>query len=105
MSTGAAGSAGFDEVLLVGRGPKEVSILKAVTVTIDRDRCKGCELCISFCPADVLALSDRDFNAAGYRPAVVARAEACTGCAHCARMCPEAAISITVLRPATPVAG
>ncbi|WP_324669583.1 4Fe-4S binding protein [Geochorda subterranea] len=78
--------------------------MKAVTVSIDRDRCKGCELCISFCPTGVLALSDRDFNASGYRPAVVVRPDACTGCAHCARMCPEAAISIAVLRPTTSMA-
>ena len=79
--------------------------LKSVTISIDRDRCKGCELCIAFCPEGVLALSERDFNAAGYRPAVVVRPEACTGCAHCARMCPEAAITLTLVRGPAAVAG
>ncbi|MEW6047087.1 MAG: 4Fe-4S binding protein [Bacillota bacterium] len=76
--------------------------MKTVAIVIDRDRCKGCELCIAFCPENVLALSSGDFNALGYRPATVVHPEACTGCTHCARMCPEAAITITVTQKAAP---
>ena len=28
------------------------------TVTIDIERCKGCELCIPACPVDVLVMSE-----------------------------------------------
>lgn len=81
--------------------------MKTVTIDIDRARCKACELCISFCPEGVLALSSGEFNALGYQPAIVVKPDACTGCAHCARMCPEAAITIAVhlpqVRPAAAV--
>lgn len=78
--------------------------MKTVAVTVDESRCKACELCITFCPEDVLALALERFNALGYTPVVAVRPERCTGCAHCARMCPEAAITITVTQRATAAA-
>jgi len=55
--------------------------------------CKGCELCISFCPKDVISLSDR-LNASGYLPAAFNDNGECTGCAVCAIVCPEVAIEV-----------
>jgi 2-oxoglutarate ferredoxin oxidoreductase subunit delta len=60
---------------------------------IDAGRCKGCDLCVAFCPKDALALSEGR-NAAGYHPAVLAHPDRCNGCALCAEMCPETAIEI-----------
>lgn len=68
-------------------------------VVFREDRCKGCEVCISVCPQDIIALSDH-INKLGYRPATVADQAACTSCGLCARVCPDAVIS--VYRPAKP---
>lgn len=62
-------------------------------IEIDRELCKGCELCISFCPKKALSLSDRT-NAAGYLTAVFDGDGECTGCAACALVCPEVAIEV-----------
>jgi 2-oxoglutarate ferredoxin oxidoreductase subunit delta len=61
---------------------------------IDRDRCKGCGLCITVCPKNVLELS-RELNAKGYYPAVQARPGDCIHCSACCIMCPDVAITIT----------
>ena len=63
-------------------------------VAIDVERCKGCELCLSACPPDVLTLAE-DFNSKGYRPVVLYDHEKkCTGCALCATVCPEGCITV-----------
>ena len=64
------------------------------TVVVETDRCKGCELCTTVCPQDVLVMSD-SFNARGYKPAVlVDPAGKCTGCALCAVICPDAVLTV-----------
>ena len=63
-------------------------------VVIDKDRCKGCELCVIACPAHVLRLAEGEFNLKGYHPAEVANAEACTGCGICAVICPDVVFTI-----------
>lgn len=57
------------------------------------DRCKGCELCIQFCPQGVLEASC-EMNAKGYHyPAIVPGKEnACVHCEFCTLICPEFAI-------------
>jgi 2-oxoglutarate ferredoxin oxidoreductase subunit delta len=62
-------------------------------IEINQALCKGCELCINFCPRNVIALADK-LNAAGYLPAAVKNAAECTGCATCALVCPEVAIEV-----------
>jgi len=59
-------------------------------VWIRKDHCKGCELCIEFCPKRVLARST-DFNVKGYHYPVVTNAE-CINCRLCVTVCPEYAI-------------
>lgn len=63
------------------------------TVEISRELCKGCELCISFCPKGSIFLSDK-LNANGYLPAAFIDNGECTGCAICALVCPEVAIEV-----------
>ncbi|MBX7233052.1 MAG: 4Fe-4S dicluster domain-containing protein [Caldilineales bacterium] len=64
------------------------------TVLIDRNRCKGCELCVHYCPQGVLQLEDA-YNARGYRPvALVERDHPCTGCAVCAVVCPDVVFTV-----------
>lgn len=62
-------------------------------ITIDRDRCKGCGLCVDICPRQVLAL-DNHLNAKGYTPANPVQMDKCIACALCARMCPDVAITV-----------
>jgi len=70
--------------------------LKGIELTIERDWCKGCGLCIEACPNHLLSLSE-DLNASGFHYAVLANPEECTGCASCALMCPDLAIQIRAL--------
>jgi len=62
-------------------------------IEIDQELCKGCQLCISFCPKDLISVSDR-LNASGYLPAVFNDNGECSGCAICALVCPEAIIEV-----------
>lgn len=73
-------------------------------VHINAEHCKGCELCIDYCPTKILALSE-DFNAKGYHYPVVIE-DNCIDCQACYTICPEFAI-FSVTRPpsdpATPI--
>ena len=60
-----------------------------VPVEIALDRCKGCELCISACPRDVLELDLSLVNALGHHPIRLTDPAGCTSCALCARICPD----------------
>jgi len=62
-------------------------------IQIDREFCKGCQVCISFCPKEAIYQSDKA-NASGYLPVVFNDNAECTGCAICAVVCPEAAIEV-----------
>jgi len=63
------------------------------TISIDPERCKGCGLCIEFCPKKLIVISDR-LNMKGYFVAAFEDGKECTGCATCAVMCPEVAIEV-----------
>ena len=60
---------------------------------IDKNRCKGCGLCVAICPKKVLEITDQ-VNTKGYFPAYRARPEDCIYCALCCTMCPDVAITI-----------
>lgn len=64
-------------------------------IVIDEDRCKGCLLCTTVCPKEILEQADH-LNRQGYKPAAMkAGAEdKCTACTSCAQMCPDAAITV-----------
>ncbi|MGI6296427.1 MAG: 4Fe-4S dicluster domain-containing protein [Armatimonadota bacterium] len=62
-------------------------------IKIDRERCKGCELCVHFCPQHCIEIEE-SYNSRGYRPACFVNQEECTGCAICARVCPDVAIEV-----------
>lgn len=56
-------------------------------IDINEKWCKGCGICIAFCPAKVLVARE-DGKAA------VANIEACTRCGLCELRCPDYAISV-----------
>jgi len=89
-------------------------------ITIKKDKCKGCLLCISFCPKGLISV-DNALNSKGVRPvefsrrgnkiaggipppAIVGsrqgREEAekdnseCLGCSMCAIICPDCCIEV-----------
>jgi 2-oxoglutarate ferredoxin oxidoreductase subunit delta len=76
--------------------PKEI---KRGSITIDRELCKGCYLCVSVCPNHLIAASD-ELNQKGYYPAQFSQTNddrkegKCTGCATCAIVCPDVAIEV-----------
>ncbi len=61
------------------------------TVYIHKERCKGCGLCIEFCPRDVLAEAE-EFNTKGYHPPYVLQEGQCVNCQVCILICPEFSI-------------
>jgi 2-oxoglutarate ferredoxin oxidoreductase subunit delta len=63
-------------------------------LTIDKDACKGCGLCVTVCPKGILKLSDTELNAKGYNPIEITDMTACIACAACARMCPDYVFTI-----------
>lgn len=54
---------------------------------IDKNWCKGCGICVSYCPTKVLEL-DREEKAKAVRP------EDCICCRMCELRCPDIAIEI-----------
>lgn len=66
-------------------------------ISIDRERCKGCGLCVHFCPRQVIAVS-KDLNQKGYYPAEPVEAgedaKGCNACTICGIVCPDVAIEV-----------
>lgn len=66
-------------------------------ITIDRELCKGCYLCVSVCPQEVISTSNK-LNQMGYYPAEFKenrkKDKRCIGCAMCATICPDVAIEV-----------
>ncbi len=63
-------------------------------VTFDNDLCKGCGLCESACPKQIIKLSKEKINAKGYHPAEIVGQDKCIACAFCAKMCPDCVITV-----------
>ena len=63
-------------------------------IEIEENRCKGCELCTSVCPKEIIHMADY-INSRGYRPAqLVDPDHECTGCTLCALVCPDVVITV-----------
>ncbi|MGD8823215.1 MAG: 4Fe-4S binding protein [Anaerolineales bacterium] len=74
-------------------------------IEINEELCKGCELCTTVCPKDLISMSYERFTPKGYRPAeLVDPDHECTGCAICSIICPDAAITVYRMVPADKVA-
>jgi 2-oxoglutarate ferredoxin oxidoreductase subunit delta len=63
-----------------GRGKTQVRVYP--------DWCKGCGICVAFCPAGVFVLSPQG-------KAVVAHEAMCIDCGFCELHCPDFAVSVT----------
>ena len=63
------------------------------TVLIEKDRCKGCGLCVQACPSHVLAMS-HEINTRGYFFPLVEHPDDCNGCRYCVLVCPDVAVQV-----------
>ena len=61
-------------------------------IKIQKDRCKGCYLCITNCPNALIKVSPQ-MTIKGVRPAYFSGGK-CTGCTMCAVICPECIITV-----------
>ncbi len=72
------------------------------TVVIAANRCKGCELCTTVCPQEVLHMSTA-LNAKGYHPVdLIDPQDKCTGCGLCAVICPDVVFKVYRYQAKTP---
>jgi len=62
-------------------------------LVVNSDRCKACELCVTFCPQECLAPGE-ELNASGYYAVRVVKPEECKGCGICVDMCPDMALEV-----------
>jgi 2-oxoglutarate ferredoxin oxidoreductase subunit delta len=62
-------------------------------IEIDEELCKGCGICIEFCPMKVLETSDK-INKKGYYPPRAVKEDECVGCRLCELLCPEFSIMV-----------
>ena len=62
-------------------------------VVANTERCKGCNLCVVACPANVLELHPREVNNKGYHYAEMI-ADTYIGCSSCAVVCPDSVITV-----------
>jgi 2-oxoglutarate ferredoxin oxidoreductase subunit delta len=62
-------------------------------VWINRDNCKACDVCVSVCPAGVLAMR-YDINSTLGAMVAVEHPESCIGCSECELSCPDFAIYV-----------
>ena len=63
------------------------------TVIINRERCKGCGLCIDVCPRKILFFAE-EVNRKGVHPVRAKTPDQCSGCRLCVTVCPDVAIKI-----------
>lgn len=63
-------------------------------VTFKEDLCKGCELCTTVCPVNIVKMAEDRINVKGYHPATVEEMEKCIACGNCATICPDTVIEV-----------
>ncbi len=63
-------------------------------ITFERDRCKGCGLCVTACPKKIVAMDEGNLNVKGFAPAFVTDVDKCISCCFCATICPDTVITI-----------
>ena len=66
---------------------KQLGRKRSARVTVFANWCKGCGLCVAFCPQQVFEEDDESHP-------VVAHPERCTFCNWCAMHCPDFAIVV-----------
>jgi 2-oxoglutarate ferredoxin oxidoreductase subunit delta len=65
-------------------GGETMSEKKKKIVTVEKEWCKGCGICVAFCPKSVLAIENGKVE--------IVNIEACIQCGQCELRCPDYAI-------------
>ena len=68
-------------------------------VIFDVERCKGCELCTTVCPVNIVIMDEQSLNSKGYHPATVTDMDKCIACGFCAIICPDSVITVEKIIP------
>jgi 2-oxoglutarate ferredoxin oxidoreductase subunit delta len=76
-----------EALLKAMRAATKSYVSTGVTIEINDAWCKGCAICVEFCPKDVLKMTPLD------KVEVVAL-EQCTKCLRCEQLCPDFAIVV-----------
>lgn len=63
-------------------------------LTINKEACKGCGLCVGACPKGILQVSKTVSNNQGYFVVEEIAPDKCIACAFCATMCPDCVIKV-----------
>jgi len=63
-------------------------------ITFNFEKCKGCMLCVHFCPTKILELDKEIINQKGYNLIKVTEPEKCIACGFCGMMCPDSVITV-----------
>lgn len=62
-------------------------------VNIDEKYCKGCFLCLNYCPKKFISKSNK-INSKGYTIPYIVDPENCSKCKTCELICPELAVTV-----------
>jgi len=62
-------------------------------ITVDLEKCTGCETCASVCPVGVFEIQELA-EYGGQKKAVVVNQDACILCRACESQCPEQCITV-----------
>jgi 2-oxoglutarate ferredoxin oxidoreductase subunit delta len=62
-------------------------------ISVNKDKCKGCFLCVSACPKGLIKKSVK-LNKLGFNFAEFKDDPECAGCAFCAIICPDCCIEV-----------
>ena len=70
--------------------------MKKGKIKIDKDRCKGCLICVEECKRNAIKEGDK-VNRYGYIVVEFVDEDRCNACKLCAIACPDAAIEVIEL--------
>jgi 2-oxoglutarate ferredoxin oxidoreductase subunit delta len=69
-------------------------------IVINEKLCKGCGLCVAFCPLECISMPEGKLSDKGMPLAELTDPEKCNACSVCGWMCPDFAIEVYRIKTA-----